>query len=733
MRQILHDLRSGEVSLESVPEPQLPPRGVLVRTRASVISAGTERYLLELAQKSLLGKARSRPDLVRAALAKGRTEGWVNVGRKVLSRLDQPMPLGYSAAGVVERVGAHADGCAVGQRVAVAGAGYANHAELDAVPRNLVAAMPERVSFEQAAYATIAAVALQGVRLAAPQIGERSVVIGLGLIGLIAVQILKANGCRVVGVDRDPRKIRRAFDLGLDVGAVPEEAADATARATGGRGADQVFIAAATTGNEPIELAGELARAKGSVVVIGNVGLTVPRESYYAKELDLQVSMSYGPGRYDPAYEERGQDYPFAHVRWTEQRNLEAVLDLMEQGRLDVQGLTTHRIAFTDALRAYRLIQDENELSIGVVLEYADEPEPVAPELPTGARPRRRSANALGLAFVGAGNHAAVNLLPHLAKHREVRLVGLLNATGPSGRRRSEKFGFAYSASDFARLLDDPGVEAVFIASRHATHAEYTVRALRARKHVFVEKPMVVDEEQLAEVCAAYREANRVDSVGLMVGLNRRFAPMVRRLREELPGGVARQLIYRVNVGRLDLSHWWYDEAEGSGALVGEMVHFLDLMQYVAAEIPLRVHAEALRVDRADTLDRDNLTLVVSFSGGSVGTLCYSTVGDKAAPKERLEVHGGGVTAVLDDFRRLVVTKRGRVRRLRAANQDKGQAGAVAATVASFREHGRGAIPFAELVRGVNMVFAAGRSLATGLPEVLPPTPVEATGGSGSS
>ncbi len=726
MQQILQNIKSGETRLETVPPPALLSGTVRVRTAASLISAGTEKMLIDLAQKSLVGKAQARPDLVRQVLQKVKKEGLLNTFRNVMSKMEKPMPLGYSAAGIVEAVGAEVTGFKAGDRVAVAGAGYANHAEINVAPKNLMALIPDGVSFEEASYTTVASIALQGVRLARPELGDNVVVVGLGLIGLITVQLLRANGCRVLGLDLDPKKVALGLELGMDAGvdSSQEDPVGAVERFTRGRGADHTLITAATKSNGPIELAGEITRRKGQVVAVGAVGMSIPRDVYYKKELEVKISMSYGPGRYDPSYEEGGIDYPYDYVRWTEQRNMEAVLDLMSRGCLDVKPLTTHRFPIDRALEAYELIREGKEPYVGIVLTY-DVDRPQSPVVRIRPAEAHTPKDRLGVGFVGAGNYAALHLLPHLQKDNHVRLQGLITATGLNAKQKADKFGFAYCATDLQAVLDDEAVDAVFIATRHGAHADFTVRALEAGKHVFVEKPMVVSEEQLDAVREAYEAASAQQPVGLMVGLNRRFAPMTAALREALPDGTPKQMIYRVNSGPIPTSTWLHEADEGGGMLVGEMCHFIDLMQYVAGERPVRVYAQALTLNRDDLADHDNVVITVTFDGGSVGTLAYSTVGDKAAPKERLEVYGGGAVAALDDFRRLEITRGGKQTRKKAMNQDKGQARQLAETVNAFRTRGAAPIPFDELVNGMQAVFAARQSLASGAPVDVTPYRLE--------
>ena len=715
MQQVLQNIKSGDLTLETVPPPAMQSGGVRVRTAASLISAGTEKMLIDLAQKSLVGKAQARPDLVKQVLDKVKKEGLMNTYRNVMSKMERPMSLGYSAAGVVQEVGAEVNGFQVGDRIAIAGAGYANHAEINYVPKNLCALIPEGVSFEEASYSTVASIALQGVRLTKPELGDNVVVLGLGLIGLITVQLLQANGCRVIGIDLDPSKVELGLKLGMDAGVVSskEDAVQAVEQFTKGRGADHTLITAATKSNGPIELAGEITRRKGQVVAVGAVGMDIPRDIYYKKEIEIKISMSYGPGRYDPSYEEGGIDYPYDYVRWTEQRNLEAVLDLMARGRLDVKSLTTHYFEFDKALDAYALIENGDEPYVGIVLQYDMEREQ-GPVVHLKPEKEHVPADNLGVGFVGAGNYAALHLIPHLQKDSRVTLKGLVTATGLNAQQKADRFGFSYCTTEMEPLFKDDDVKAVFIATRHSTHADYTIQALEAGRHVFVEKPMVVSEEQLDAVREAYYKANEVKPTALMVGLNRRFAPMIAELIEALPANTPRQMIYRVNSGHIPTSSWLHESAEGGGMMIGEMCHFIDLMQFICGERPIRVYAQSLSVGRSDVADHDNVAISVTFSGGSVGTLNYNTVGDKSAPKERLEVYCGGHVAVMDDFRVLEVTKGGNKNRSKALNQDKGQSKQIDETVRKMLNKGEAPIPFEQLEDVMRAIFAARKSLQSG-------------------
>ncbi|HEX3143238.1 MAG TPA: bi-domain-containing oxidoreductase [Pyrinomonadaceae bacterium] len=720
MLQVIQNVRNGQLEVKEVPPPALQSGGLLVRTAASVISAGTEKMIMDLAKKSLIGKARERPDIVRQVLQKARSQGFVNTFHNVMTKMDKPLPLGYSAAGVVESVGDGVTDIKIGDRVAIAGAGYASHAEMNFVPRNLTALIPENVSFEQAAYTTVSAIAMQGIRLAKPELSEIVVVSGLGLIGLIAIQILKANGCRVLGMDLSRDKVELGMRLGLHEGVVlgeddPHRAVD---RFSNGRGADLTLITAATSSNQPVELAGEITRRKGRIVVVGAVGLNIPRDVYYKKELELRISMSYGPGRYDRSYEEGGLDYPYDYVRWTEARNIESVLELMSRGALDVDSLTTHRLSIQKAPDAYQMIYGATEPYVGILLEY-DLKRQQEPIVSVAATNSHKKSDRLGVGFVGAGNYSSVFLLPHLKSNPAVQLTGLTSATGLNARQKAEKFGFSYCATEIQPLLEDAMIDAIFIGTRHSTHAEFTTQALNAGKHVFVEKPLVVNEEQLDAVIDSYQKANAKKTTGLMVGLNRRFAPMIIKLKDALDSVSALQMIYRVNSGSIPTSTWLHEADEGGGMLVGEMCHFIDLMQFVCGQRPSTVYAQSLRANSQKVSDYDNLSIVISFDGGSVGTLCYNTVGNSAFPKEHLQVFGGGIAAVMDDFRSLEIVKGGRPTRVKAANQDKGQSREVSETIEAFRTRGEAPIPFAELVAGMRVIFGARQSLISGQPVKL--------------
>jgi predicted dehydrogenase/threonine dehydrogenase-like Zn-dependent dehydrogenase len=725
MNQLLQSASDGSALVAEVPAPAIQPGCVLVRNAASVVSVGTERTAVDFARKSLLGKARARPDLVGKVLDKARAEGPVSALQAAFARLDQPLALGYASAGVVLEVGEGVEGVRAGDRVACAGAGYAAHAEIVCVPRNLVAPVPEGASLEHAAFATLGSIALHGVRLAEIQLGERVAVIGLGLIGLLTVQILRAAGCRVLGVDLDPDRVRLALEVGADAACAPAEAGAAAAALTGGSGADAVLVTAGTASNEPVELAGALARDRARVVVVGAVGMDLPRPPFFEKELSFRVSRSYGPGRYDPVYEEGGVDYPIGYVRWTENRNLSAFLELVASGAVRVEPLVTHRIPITEGARAYGLLAG-GEPALGIVLTYPDGVGDPRRRVAVEARRAGDSATVAsvagepGVAFLGAGSFATATLLPALKKAGGFRLTGVASARGPTAHHAAGKFGFRFAASSQDELLADPGTDLVAILTRHHLHARQIVAALGAGKHVFCEKPPCLSESELADIVRALDAAAQAASPPLLaVGYNRRFAPMVRQMREHLAGaGEPLTLQIRVNAGRLPLDHWVHDPAVGGGRIVGELCHFVDLAAYLTGAVPVRVHARA--TPDGGRYREDNVVLTLGMSDGTVVSIAYVASGDRALGKERFELFGGGRSAVVDDFREMRLFGGGkRVSQRARLSQDKGHRGEWEALRHALVHGGPPPISLESLVATSLATFAAVRSLRSGVEEAV--------------
>jgi predicted dehydrogenase/threonine dehydrogenase-like Zn-dependent dehydrogenase len=705
MRQLLQNMRDGKAVVEEVPVPTPRAGMALVKTEASLVSAGTERMVVEFAEKSLVGKARSRPDLVRQVIDKAKREGLLATAQAAFDRLDQPMALGYSSAGTIEELGEDMRGFKVGQRVACAGGGYAVHAEYAVVPHNLLTPLPDAVDFESAAFTTLGAIALHGFRLAEPQIGETVAVIGMGLLGLLTGQIAATAGCRVLGIDIDPKRIALASSLGLQA-CLRDQTEDAAMAFTANRGFDVVIICADTPSNDPIELAGTIARDRGRVVATGAVGLNFPRKIYYEKELSFINSRSYGPGRYDAAYEEGGKDYPIGYVRWTEGRNFEAVVDLLASGKLQVQPLITHRFPIEQATEAYDVITGKKkELFLGVLLTYPkakmkEERKIVFP--PSSFK----SSSAVKLSVLGAGMYANATLLPALKKVDGIDLVGIASASGLHAQHAAKKFGFAYAASSDGEIINDPNINTVAILTRHDSHADLVVKALQAGKHVFVEKPLALNSDQLAAISEQLLTSN---SSLLTVGFNRRYAPLARQLASHFAHRTeALYAHYRVNAGYLPLNHWTQDPDVGGGRIIGEGCHFIDFITFLVGDVPVSVSAVAL--PNNGKYREDNVSMTFTFPDGSIGIVDYLANGDKSFPKERVEVFCGAKIAVLDDFRALEMVHDGR-RETVKATQDKGWKDEWVAFAKAIREGGRPPIPYEELIGVTKASLAAVESI----------------------
>lgn len=711
MKQVVQNMRSGETQLLDVPVPRAAPGTALVRTAASLVSAGTERATVAFADQNLLGKARSRPDLVRQVIDKAITEGPLSALDAVLNRLDQPMTLGYSSAGTVVAVGDGLTGFAPGDRVVCAGGGHAVHAEYAQVPQNLMAHLPDGVEFEAGAFATLGAIALHGFRLSGAGLSDRVAVIGMGLVGQLALSIGRASGASVFGVDLSAERVLLGRKRGFAAATRGEAEAEAQAF-THGMGFDAVLICAATDSDDPVALAGDIARDRANVVSIGDVGLDVPRRVYYAKELNLVVSRSYGPGRYDPVYEERGQDYPAGYVRWTEGRNLEAVADMLASGQVDVSMLISHRIPIDDAVSAYELIQQPESGAMGVVLVYPEAEADLG--MPASVQTLRESsgpAEAVKLGVIGAGHFATATSLPAMAKVKGVQKVALASGGGLSASHAGRKYGFAYTTSDEAEILEDPDVNTVAILTRNNLHARQTADALAAPKHVLCEKPPALNETELAQVWSALQSSGTLYTVGY----NRRFSPFGQALRAHFVS-VSEPLLcaYRVNAGRVPLEHWVQAPEQG-GRLLGEVCHFIDFLIFMTDSHPVEVSAIAL--PDQGRYRQDNLVLSLRFANGSAGSIVYAANGDRATGKERVEVFSSGRSGVLDDFRKVTLFKDGRSRTRRSwLRQDKGHAELWRAFVKAITNGGQPPIPYPDILATSMTSFAALESLQAGQP-----------------
>ncbi|MEU5918858.1 bi-domain-containing oxidoreductase [Streptomyces sp. NPDC047141] len=723
MKQVVQNYKSGELAVLDVPVPGCKPGGVLVRTAYSLISTGTELMKVSEAGMSMLGKARSRPDQVAKVMQSVATNGVPATYRKVMGKLDSYTPLGYSLCGVVEQVGAGIDDVKVGDLVACAGNEHALHAELNWVPKNLYTPVPDGVAPRHAAFGTVGSIALQGVRQGEPQLGDVALVIGLGLIGQLVVQLLSASGAVVVGVDPDPARCELAERLGAAATGDPASPAveAAVAELTGGHGVDQVYLAAGGGSNQPVELAAHLSRDRGRVVDIGKCRLDLPWNAYYEKELDVRFSRSYGPGRYDPEYELEGRDYPIGYVRWTERRNLACFLDLLARDRVDVDPLVSHVADFDDAVETYRSLKDGELKAVAVLFRYAEQEAEAVAEAPEVAVPavRRAAASAparpvrgpVRLAFVGAGNYATSMLLPHLAGREGVELSTVVTTTALSAANAERKFGFRRATTDLDAVLGDPSIDAVFVVTRHSSHADLTQKALLAGKAVFVEKPLALTEDELAGVLSAVEKSG---NDRLQVGFNRRFAPLLQEARKRFGDRTGpASLRYLVNAGRLQHGSWYLQQGSEGSRFAGEGGHFVDTASWLLGTDPVSVYAVA-------PAGNEDLQVVLRYPDGSTATISYVTTGPAAFPKETLDLVADGKVLRLDDFVRAQVygPEKWVSSRLPKA-RDKGQNAELAAFVRAVRTGGPMPVPLESLVATTAATLAVGAGLASGVPVTL--------------
>jgi predicted dehydrogenase len=671
--------------LVEVPAPALSPGQILVRNVNSVMSPGTEKMAMDFARKSMLGKARSRPDLVKQVTRKLAQEGPLPTYRTVMNRLDAPQPLGYASAGIVEQVGEGVESVLPGDRVACAGAGYANHAELVVVPENLVAHIPSGLAFESAAFATLGAIAMQGLRVGDPTLGEVVAVVGLGLIGQLTVQLLLANGCRVYGIDLDPGRVEASLALGMEWGGAPgDDHASLLASLTGGHGADLVIVTAASESSAPIHLAAELCRHRGRVVAVGATAMELDRRVFYEKELELRMSMSYGPGRYDYRYEEGGVDYPLAYVRWTEQRNLQSFLDLAARGAIDPSKLSLESCPFESAPTAYE-------------------------ELARGERSKqgREKKGALGVGFIGAGNYAKAVLLPAVQGEGALRAVSVVTSTGPSAHAVSERFGFSGYGTDPEAVLGDDAIDLVFIATRHDSHARLAIEALQRGKSVWLEKPVALLPSELDELEAVARNTEG----SLIVGYNRRFSSHATRVRDAFAtrsGPLSIQ--YSVAAGPPPSGTWIMDPSAGGGRILGEACHFVDLCDFLVGGSATSVYARAL--GRESAVD-DSVIMMLGYADGSTATISYLAKASPELPKERWEVHAEGGSAICENFR---VTQLPGGKKHRTMNQDKGQASAISEFARCLQSGAGSPVALDSILATSRTTFSVLESMRTGLP-----------------
>ena len=706
MKQLIQSFKTGELGLFEVPAPICQENGALVQTTVSLVSAGTEKMLVDFAKKSLLAKAKDRPDLVKQVVGKMKKEGVRNTLEKVFTKLDSPIPLGYSTAGRVLEVGSNMSGLNVGDRVACGGAGYANHSEINYVPKNLMVKIPDGVDDIDASFVTVGAIALQGVRQTEPKLGERVAVMGLGLLGQLTVQLLKANGCKVIGSDVDPDKIALAKKLGADETCHASELIAKANEFSNGNGVDAVIIAASTSSNQPVIDAAEISRMRGRVVFLGMVGMDIPRNDYYKKEIDLRLSMAYGPGRYDPEYEEKGNDYPFDLVRWTEQRNFEAFLGLIEEGKITPKDLITHSYDFDDAMTAYDLLEGKiQEKYLGIVLKYKESINLDDHKI-VQRSDKAVSADQVNVGLIGAGNFTKSVILPNMAKVGGYELVGLCTATGVSAQGTGKKYDFKYITTDSDEIFKNAEINAVFVTTQHDDHAQKVIKAMENGKHCFVEKPLCIYEEELE----AIKEAYDGKSI-LQVGFNRRFAPMVEKMKAKLNGPVS--INYRVNAGIIPKDVWIQDRTIGGGRIIGEACHFIDTCSYLVGSDVVSVYASTVQKQDQSIPDEDNVNITLNYANGSTATIAYYAYGDGSMPKEYIETFANGVSMAMTDFRELIVYSGSKANKTKTANQNKGFKSEFEAFKASVKS-GDAAISFESIYNTTKTTFKILDSIRSG-------------------
>jgi predicted dehydrogenase/threonine dehydrogenase-like Zn-dependent dehydrogenase len=701
MKQIFQLLDTGETELGEVPCPQVKPGYLLIQSRASVISIGTERMVIEFGKANLFAKAKQQPERVKQVFEKIKTDGLAATIQTIEAKLDKPIPLGYSNAGVVIKVGDGVTGFSAGDRVVSNGP----HAEIVCVPKNLCAKIPDQVSDEAAAFTVIASIALQGVRLIQPTLGERIVVIGLGLVGLLTVQILQAHGCRVLGVDFDQDKLNLAKSFGAETVnlSAGEDPVISGLSFSSGRGVDGVLITAATKSNEPVRQAAQMCRKRGRIVLIGVAGLELIRQDFYEKELTFQVSCSYGPGRYDPNYEDKGRDYPFEYVRWTEQRNLEAGLEMMADGRLQTLPLTTHRFQFHQALEAYQLICESNS-PLGILLQYPDRVNEnrdllnsaILLKSPPGAS-QTKTVDTPVIAMIGAGEFTTQMLLPILKK-TGVRRKTIASLGGLSGTHAGRKFGFETATTDIEFILQDEEVNIVFITTRHENHSSLVCKTLQAGKHIFVEKPLALNREQFTQVIRVYEDViQKRPNIKLLVGFNRRFSPHVKRIKSLLETThEPKSIIMTVNAGAISPKHWTQDPEIGGGRIIGEGCHFIDLLRFLVG-YPIKDIQVSKMAQNSHQFCADKVSFTLSFNDGSIGTIHYFANGHKSFPKERLEIFCAGRILQLNNFKTLSGYGWPGFKRMCLWRQDKGHFEEISAFIKAVLQDKPSPIPFQEL------------------------------------
>jgi len=706
MKQVLQNFKTGKLELLEVPMPTVKSGFVLVKNYYSLISPGTERATIELAKKSMFEKAKSRPDQVKQVINKIKTDGIITTFQRVIKKLDEPLPLGYSSAGEVIKIGENVERFKIGDQVACAGGGYACHAEVIAVPKNLCVKIPKNVSYKEAAFTTLGTIAMQGIRRANLTPGEKVAVIGLGLVGQLTCQILKAYGFSVLGFDINPSQVKRAIEMGINAGDTPDKAEDLVKSFTGGRGVDAVIIAAATKSNEPIELAGRILRNKGRVSAIGDVKMDIPRRIYYKKELDLRISRSYGPGRYDKNYEEKGKDYPFEYVRWTEKRNMEEFLRLVSKKLVQPKKLITHIFPIKQAKKAYELILNNprKEEIVSVLFLYNPEKEQKN-TIFFKEREAYKPKNQVNVGIIGIGNFAQNIALPILKKIKDAYLYAAADAKGINAQKVIKQFRGNYATTDWHKITEDKNIDLVIVTTRHNLHAPITIEALKHNKNVHVEKPLCLNEKELREIIKAEQKSNG----RLMVGFNRRFSPHIIKAKEIFKNVAPTMILCRVNAGFIPKDSWVHDPAEGGGRIIGEACHFINLCQFLINSSPKKIYASLIPIGK-NIQTEDNIAITIDFKNNSRATIVYTSGGPKTLPKEYIEIIGGNKAMIIDNFKSGIIYNQNSRRKIRTFNQNKGHFNEFKSLIEAIQQGRLSPVPLKEIVLSMQTTFNAIKS-----------------------
>ena len=673
MYQLIQNYKTGEIELADVPIPRCGANYVLVKNEASLISIGTERSIIELGKKSLLGKAKARPDLVKRFLDKAKKEGFLKTFQEALGRLDNPTPLGYSSSGVVIEVGKNVHTFSVGDRVACIGAGYASHAEYINVPENLCVKLPENVSFEEGAFGMLGIIALHGIRCANLTFGDKVAVVGLGLLGILTAQILTAYGIQVIGFDIDPNKVEFVKKLGIqNVTNNIDEFKNIVERYTKGYGADAVVVTAATKSDEPIHLGIEISRFRGKIVLVGVADIHPNRNEMWHKEVEIIVSKAGGPGSLDPIYENKGIDYPFGYVRWTENRNLEEFLRLISEKKIFLEPLITHRFPIENAIETYNnMLENKGGPYIGVILKYPNSTTK-SDKIKTINTKIKVEGN-IQVGVIGAGLFGKALLIPALSKIQGITLHTITTSKGFNAYHIAKKYNFINASTDFKTILDDKQIQSVVILTPHSLHAKMVIESLKAGKHVFVEKPLCISEEELKEIDDTYQPLGLQKEHILFVGYNRRFSPHSAKIKDYLKNRKDPLMIYyRINAGFVPSDHWVHSEEEGGSRVIGEICHFVDLIMYFTDSIPTQIFAQKVSGNNKTTVNDDNVSIIIKFKDGSIGNIFYSASGDKAFSRERVEIYSEGNTLVIEDFKNSYLWLKGKNKRFKTMNQEMG-------------------------------------------------------------